>query len=189
MRHRFSRRLPSLAGLSGADLGQMFREAFSTQRLTSMAWAAGGGAAGGLVGRVALPKLDGLPLVGSVPGWAREFGAAWLLGTLTWNWNREFACGAVGKLAGDATLGVLDRLKLTDIVGAGAGAQGVSQVPPDQLAPLRNVDVRPVQSQLAEVIPQGGLGGFGAAVQPMTRQPTLQPAFEPSLAGVGSFLQ
>lgn len=191
MRHR-GHRLPSLRHLGGTGLGVSFQEIFSTDRLMDMAWAGGGGAAGGLVSRVAIPTLKKLPGLGMLPEEALAIAAGLVLGNLTYNWNRNFSTGIVAKLFGDAFASVLDRMDILPAAlraGTSGWSAGSFAQPSVELSPIRSDSVTTEPDQLAayangltEVIPEGGIGGFGANVMSQQIQPGTSPSWEPNLA-------
>ena len=153
------------------------KQAFSMPRLKAVGWAGAGGAAGGLYNRLVVPQLRKLPVLDNAPEWAHSLLGALIVANASWKWNSNFAAGAAGKLAGDAFTGVLDKLGLFKAAGLGY----FGQLPSD-LAPITDVDAFTPMSALSEVIPQGGIGAFGANLDPLSMQPSIQSTFEPNLA-------
>ena len=174
-------RLPALRSLSGGGLGGLVEDAFSPQRLASMGWSAGGGAANALFARTVLRQaVTMIPVLQRVPGWALGAASGFVLGNIAHMWNPQFASGLVGHAGGVAFDDLMSRLGVLSGFGLGRGSFspfGPAQAP-DQLAPL-NVQVQRsrLSGALTEIIPQGGIGGFGATVQSVQRQPGIHPSF------------
>lgn len=192
-----ARSLPSLGLLSGDGLGGLLQDAISPKRLAELGWAGAGGAAGGVVASKAVPKLlaqEWVPEFLKARGWLINLLVGYVGGNVAWNWNDSFAKGLVGKMAGDATQGLLAEAGLLE--GLGNTMFNRSMLQP--LAPNVVIDRHQLAGHMAEVVPQGGIGevlpqgGIGATVERVQSQPGIQPQFMPTfqgMPGVGTWIQ
>lgn len=164
--------LPSLSGLR-SGLGDLAAEIISPQQLRELGWATLGGAGGFIGTGFALPVLEKIPGLSSLPKELLQGLVGVVGGRLTWNWNRDFAKGLTGGVAGHAVARGLARLVDFDFAKSLAEVeeQATLHQLPDAMDPTlpeaaTETDIVTDESELAEVeVADQFQGGFGATVE------------------------
>lgn len=149
-------------------LGQMITK----DQLKDMGWSTAGGAAGFVGASFALPIIGKIPLLDRLPMEVHQAALGVVGGRLAWGWNREFACGLTGGLAGHAVARGLMRL-----VGGTLNLAAVEEDDITRLGNLPSAALPASESETEVVVDEEDLAGLGNPIGELEPAQSFQGGF------------